>query len=172
MFILSVSKEWYLTKYTFFLDEIIIQPLTKAAEEDHPLNPNPNSQWQSFFKDNEVLLQVNILINSIEHSTSFWLIWFQFVTISGLILYYSQRCLLVGRQRCSKTLSRNFILFSTNRTPKRKNSIWWQWKATSTCPPNYIKFTESRTQRNGRTKGKKGQIRLKGHYAMTKYFRQ
>ena len=27
--------------------------------EDHPLNPNPDSQWQSFFKDNEVLLQVN-----------------------------------------------------------------------------------------------------------------
>ena len=54
-----------MTKYTIFLDEIIIQPLTKAAEEDHPLNPNPNSQWQSFFKDNEVLLQVIILFNSI-----------------------------------------------------------------------------------------------------------
>ena len=40
------------------LEEIIIQPLQKAASEDHPLNPNPNSQWQSFFKDNEVLLQV------------------------------------------------------------------------------------------------------------------
>ena len=40
-------------------EEIIIQPLEKAASEDHPLNPNPNSQWQSFFKDNEVLLQVS-----------------------------------------------------------------------------------------------------------------
>ena len=77
--------------------------------------------------------------------------------------HYSQRCLLVGRQRCSKTLSRNFFLFSTNRTPKWKNSIWRQWKAASTSPPNYIKFTESRTQRNGRTKGKKGQISIKGH---------
>ena len=27
--------------------------------EDHPLNPNPDSQWQSFFKDNEVLLQID-----------------------------------------------------------------------------------------------------------------
>ena len=27
--------------------------------EDHPLNPNPTSQWQSFFKDNEVLLQID-----------------------------------------------------------------------------------------------------------------
>ena len=31
---------------------------SRQAEEDHPLNPNPDSQWQSFFKDNEVLLQV------------------------------------------------------------------------------------------------------------------
>ena len=44
--------------YIIVLEEIIIQPLQKAASEDHPLNPNPNSQWQSFFKDNEVLLQV------------------------------------------------------------------------------------------------------------------
>ena len=43
-------------------EEIIIQPLEKAASEDHPLNPNPNSQWQSFFKDNEVLLQVSFCI--------------------------------------------------------------------------------------------------------------
>ena len=27
--------------------------------EDHPLNPNPNSKWQTFFKDNEVLLQID-----------------------------------------------------------------------------------------------------------------
>ena len=30
-----------------------------SKEADHPLNPNPDSQWQSFFKDNEVLLQVD-----------------------------------------------------------------------------------------------------------------
>ena len=49
----------------FVLEEIIIQPLQKAASEDHPLNPNPNSQWQSFFKDNEVLLQVTSQLRSI-----------------------------------------------------------------------------------------------------------
>ena len=27
--------------------------------EDHPLNPNPESQWGSFFKDNEVLAQID-----------------------------------------------------------------------------------------------------------------
>lgn len=27
--------------------------------DDHPLNPNPESQWGSFFKDNEVLAQID-----------------------------------------------------------------------------------------------------------------
>ena len=50
----------YLDKnhHFLFIEEIIIQPEAKAAHEDHPLNSNPNSTWQSFFKDNEVLLQV------------------------------------------------------------------------------------------------------------------
>ena len=45
-------------------DEIIIQHQATNVNEDHPLNPNPNSQWQSFFKDNEVLLQVRLSITS------------------------------------------------------------------------------------------------------------
>jgi len=46
--------------YRQFLEEIVLRNNSKAeAGEDHPLNPNPNSQWQSFFKDNEVLLQVD-----------------------------------------------------------------------------------------------------------------
>ncbi|KAM5331062.1 TBC1 domain family member 13 isoform 2-T3 [Glossophaga mutica] len=27
--------------------------------EDHPLNPNPDSRWNTYFKDNEVLLQID-----------------------------------------------------------------------------------------------------------------
>ncbi|XP_058015156.1 TBC1 domain family member 13 [Ahaetulla prasina] len=48
---------------------MIIQPGIAKAElgvfredvtlEDHPLNPNPNSQWNTYFKDNEVLLQID-----------------------------------------------------------------------------------------------------------------
>lgn len=46
--------------YQQFLEEMVLRNASsKQAEEDHPLNPNPNSQWQSFFKDNEVLLQVD-----------------------------------------------------------------------------------------------------------------
>ena len=42
--------------YTQLVSEMIVTgPEDKSPEvEDHPLNPNPTSQWQSFFKDNEV----------------------------------------------------------------------------------------------------------------------
>ncbi|KAJ7307974.1 hypothetical protein JRQ81_008472 [Phrynocephalus forsythii] len=55
--------------YAQFLKEMIIQPgITKAnlgisredvTLEDHPLNPNPDSRWNTYFKDNEVLLQID-----------------------------------------------------------------------------------------------------------------
>ena len=30
-----------------------------VTKEDHPLSINPDSKWQTFFKDNEVLLQID-----------------------------------------------------------------------------------------------------------------
>uniref|UniRef100_A0A665WW27 TBC1 domain family member 13 n=1 Tax=Echeneis naucrates TaxID=173247 RepID=A0A665WW27_ECHNA len=55
--------------YCQFLKELIIQPgITKAdlgqsredvTMEDHPLNPNPDSRWNTYFKDNEILLQID-----------------------------------------------------------------------------------------------------------------
>jgi len=45
--------------YRQFLEEIVLRNNSTQEGADHPLNPNPNSQWQSFFKDNEVLLQVD-----------------------------------------------------------------------------------------------------------------
>jgi len=45
--------------YRQFLEEMVLRNNSTEAVADHPLNPNPNSQWQSFFKDNEVLLQVD-----------------------------------------------------------------------------------------------------------------
>ncbi|KAG1714985.1 TBC1 domain family member 13 [Nymphon striatum] len=50
--------------YDQFINEMIVNPLKQEnsiAEDvtDHPLNPNPKSQWQTFFKDNEVLLQID-----------------------------------------------------------------------------------------------------------------
>ncbi|XP_077399099.1 TBC1 domain family member 13 isoform X3 [Vanacampus margaritifer] len=55
--------------YSQFLKEMIIQPgIAKAnlglsredvTMEDHPLNPNPESRWNTYFKDNEILLQID-----------------------------------------------------------------------------------------------------------------
>ncbi|XP_041370613.1 TBC1 domain family member 13-like [Gigantopelta aegis] len=66
---LTVKKsEWKesLTKqralYRQFIEEMILDPGKKAnsgAQEDHPLNPSPDSQWQVIFKDNEMLMQID-----------------------------------------------------------------------------------------------------------------
>uniref|UniRef100_A0A2L2YG29 TBC1 domain family member 13 n=1 Tax=Parasteatoda tepidariorum TaxID=114398 RepID=A0A2L2YG29_PARTP len=53
--------------YDTFIDEMIVTPGTMnktgsrvdVTLEDHPLNPNPDGKWMAFFKDNEVLLQIN-----------------------------------------------------------------------------------------------------------------
>ncbi|XP_064799413.1 TBC1 domain family member 13-like isoform X2 [Oncorhynchus masou masou] len=55
--------------YSQFLKEMIIQPgIAKAnlglsredvTMEDHPLNPSPESKWNNYFRDNEVLLQID-----------------------------------------------------------------------------------------------------------------
>ncbi|KAL8562968.1 hypothetical protein ACOMHN_004660 [Nucella lapillus] len=53
--------------YKNFIHDLIIVPGQKAKSnlsangtlEDHPLNPNPDSQWQEDFKDNEMLMQVD-----------------------------------------------------------------------------------------------------------------
>lgn len=44
------------------LDEMIVTPGDGDDDGtvcDHPLNNNPSSQWNTFFKDNEVLLQID-----------------------------------------------------------------------------------------------------------------
>uniref|UniRef100_A0A3Q3JY27 Rab-GAP TBC domain-containing protein n=1 Tax=Monopterus albus TaxID=43700 RepID=A0A3Q3JY27_MONAL len=55
--------------YSQFLKEMIIQPgIAKAnlglsredvTMEDQPLNPNPDSRWNTYFRDNEILLQID-----------------------------------------------------------------------------------------------------------------
>ncbi|XP_054723078.1 TBC1 domain family member 13-like [Uloborus diversus] len=53
--------------YEHFIDEMIVTPGTKnragsridVTLDDHPLNPNPDGKWMTYFKDNEVLLQIN-----------------------------------------------------------------------------------------------------------------
>ncbi|KAF5297205.1 hypothetical protein FQA39_LY12220 [Lamprigera yunnana] len=48
--------------YIQFIDEMIVTPGSKEVDgdvEDHPLSMSPDSEWQAFFKDNEVLLQID-----------------------------------------------------------------------------------------------------------------
>ncbi|XP_028162178.1 TBC1 domain family member 13 [Ostrinia nubilalis] len=42
--------------YQQFIDEIIVTP---GGPTDHPLNISPDSSWSTYFKDNEVLLQID-----------------------------------------------------------------------------------------------------------------
>lgn len=52
----------------YFLDDLIVMPGEANMEEgdrvdvtlqDHPLNLNPDSKWQTYFKDNDILLQID-----------------------------------------------------------------------------------------------------------------
>lgn len=51
--------------YHQLLDEVLVGPQLlpdcKAEEKaiDHPLNPNPESSWNRYFKDNEILIQID-----------------------------------------------------------------------------------------------------------------
>ncbi|XP_064457412.1 TBC1 domain family member 13-like isoform X2 [Ornithodoros turicata] len=48
--------------YERFIEEMIIcsgSGSPEGPQDDHPLNPNPDSRWQTFFKDNDVLLQID-----------------------------------------------------------------------------------------------------------------
>ncbi|XP_068617882.1 TBC1 domain family member 13 isoform X2 [Battus philenor] len=56
----KAARESTLTKkrqlYQQFIDEIIVSP---GGPSDHPLNISPESSWSTYFKDNEVLLQID-----------------------------------------------------------------------------------------------------------------
>ncbi|KAL7638119.1 UNVERIFIED_CONTAM: hypothetical protein RMT77_011744 [Armadillidium vulgare] len=52
-------------QYQNFIREMVVDPslLSKSKSspevEDHPLNPSPDSQWRSFFDDNQILAQID-----------------------------------------------------------------------------------------------------------------
>lgn len=48
--------------YKHYVEEIVTHPDDSSKENDnmdHPLNMNPGSQWITYFKDNEILLQID-----------------------------------------------------------------------------------------------------------------
>lgn len=46
--------------YFYFLDEILVTPGSIDDEQcDHPLSEDPTSKWNTFFKDNQALTQID-----------------------------------------------------------------------------------------------------------------
>jgi hypothetical protein len=44
----------------YFLDEILVAPGSIDDEQsDHPLSEDPTSKWNTFFKDNQTLTQID-----------------------------------------------------------------------------------------------------------------
>jgi hypothetical protein len=49
-----------ISEFFYFLDEILVTPGSFDNEEcDHPLSEDPNSKWNTFFKDNQALTQID-----------------------------------------------------------------------------------------------------------------
>jgi len=64
----AAFREKHQRSYSAFVNELIVHPGSQAPPsdapvdvtmDDHPLNPNPTSQWATFFKDNATLLQID-----------------------------------------------------------------------------------------------------------------
>ena len=61
------SLDWCVTFSIILPEEMVVAPKDGRKEcaridvtmDDHPLSINPESKWQTFFKDNEVLLQID-----------------------------------------------------------------------------------------------------------------
>ena len=51
---LRVTNFMSSTYHRHIPDEMVFVSHSESPDADHPLNPNPSSLWQSFFKDNEV----------------------------------------------------------------------------------------------------------------------
>jgi hypothetical protein len=50
--------------YHQLINDIIVNPYNENHQDqeesvDHPLNPNPDSQWHKYFEDNDVILQID-----------------------------------------------------------------------------------------------------------------
>lgn len=68
LFIMTTYNETFVHFIFAFAEDLIVMPGECNADDkervdvtlhDHPLNLNPDSKWQIYFKDNEVLLQID-----------------------------------------------------------------------------------------------------------------
>ena len=75
------KSQWspHLTKqrnfYKNYVEDMVVHPDDvngKCSQVDHPLNDNPDSQWGTFFKDNEILLQIDRDVRRLSPDISFF----------------------------------------------------------------------------------------------------
>lgn len=119
--------------YSQFIDEMIIKPGIEACEkgvadvtfDDHPLNPNPDSKWRAYFKDNEMLLQIDKDCRRLCPDLNFFQIAteFPYRDLSGDITKVDtlrkrvEQCVLQ-----SETVARNRLGITNMQTSRRKPS--------------------------------------------------
>ncbi|KAJ8737806.1 hypothetical protein PYW08_000401 [Mythimna loreyi] len=88
--------------YKNYIDEIIVSP---GGPSDHPLNISPDSSWSTYFKDNEVLLQIDKDVRRLCPDISF----FQTATeFPCLDIVYSN-----GVKRLHRRVQQQVLRFST-----------------------------------------------------------
>lgn len=62
--------------YNHFIEDLIVSPGDRPTENisnvDHPLNNNPDSEWNTYFKDNDVLLQIDKDVRRLNPEISFF----------------------------------------------------------------------------------------------------
>jgi len=56
----NINNDLLIITYFNSSDEILVTPGSIDNEEcDHPLSEDPNSKWNTFFKDNQALTQID-----------------------------------------------------------------------------------------------------------------
>ena len=135
---------YIIIRYLFYVtDEYVLQPQSEK-NEDHPLNPNPDSQWQSFFKDNDVLLQIDKDVRRLCPDINFFSQATDFPNkkIAGLISFSSNFVTLKVEFFlsifCKRMLYNHKFLIIYRRTIRT---------ITSKSQPDCIKVSKSREKR-------------------------
>jgi len=104
-------REKHRQSYNAFIQEMIVHPGSQAPPSDlekvdvtmidHPLNPNPTSQWATYFKDNAVLLQIDKDVRRLCPDLNF----FQTRTDFPCLVLTSSKSKIVNlRQRVEQTI--------------------------------------------------------------------
>ncbi|KAI1290374.1 TBC1 domain family member 13 [Halotydeus destructor] len=112
---LSLEKKRQI--YKSFVSELILNDQSNNSHDDHPLNPAPSSQWNTYFKDNEVLSQILKDVRRLYPDISF----FQQKVLKSFSSD-SLTCDIIGRTSTSKPQSIDIIRNTFGGTQIKDNN--------------------------------------------------